>query len=293
MIEAARPSLPPLKSLRAFEAAARHCSFVKAADELGVTPSAVAQQVRLLENWLGHPLFFRHAHGISATRPTALVEKELTKAFDALSKAVQELRSTTVPNQVRIATQPSIAQLWLSERLPAIKEQFPDLEISIFAHDKPPNLNRDLFDIAIFYAAEVPLDAVGRVILTDVLFPVCAPSLPIDYDDFSGVTLIHDGTWRSDWEKWLKVACAEHVSSQRGPVFSLYSLALKSAMNGDGMLMGRRALVEQSLETGRLRRPFKLEVPGDKLILLLPDRADIPQGHLDLADFLSERHDTS
>src|ERR687897_17959 len=144
-LNALRPQLPSLKSLRAFEAAARHESFLKAAEELGVTAGAIAQQVRQLEGWVGRALFPRHAHGVKLTREASLVLGKLGEAFDALGSAVQLMRTINLPREVRIAALPSVAQLWLAPRLPRLKREFSDLEVSVSALETPPNFNRDLF----------------------------------------------------------------------------------------------------------------------------------------------------
>jgi LysR family transcriptional regulator, glycine cleavage system transcriptional activator len=162
--------MPSLKALRAFEAAARHESFLKAADELGVTAGAVAQQVRHLEAWIGRPLFQRHAHGIRLTREASLVLDQLGEAFDALGSAVQTMRTINLPHEVRIAALPSVAQLWLAPRLPRLKREFSDLEVSVSALETPPNFNRDLFDLTIFYIADAPRHARAVTLSDDTLF---------------------------------------------------------------------------------------------------------------------------
>lgn len=288
MVNAPRPSTPPLRALRAFEAAARHSSFVKAAEELAVTPGAIAQQVRLLENWLGQPLFIRSAHGITPTANTKLVLKQLTTAFDELSRTVQSLRAISLPDQVRIATMPSIALLWLSTRLSGLQKRFPELEISVSALDEPPNFKRELFDIGLFYCDEVPSDTVGTVVLVDTLSPVCVPSLDISsLSDLTRHALLHDASWENDWERWLAFVGAKEVAPNRGPVFSLYSVALQSALDGRGVLMGRTALVQKDIANGRLVRPFPIEAPGDKLYVLIPAGRELPPSHLELARALN------
>jgi DNA-binding transcriptional LysR family regulator len=120
-VQPPRPVLPSLNALRAFEAAARHESFVKAAGELGVTAGAIAQQIRLLERWVGHPLFQRFAHGVKLTDEARAVLPCMTDGFDALGDAVQNLCAVHRPTEVQIAALPSIALLWLSPRLPKLR----------------------------------------------------------------------------------------------------------------------------------------------------------------------------
>ena len=120
MVSPPRPKMPGLNSLRAFESAARHESFADAAMELSVTPGAIAQQVKALETWTGKKLFKRHSQGVELTTLGASTLSDFTTAFDALGEAVIKLRANAVPQEIRIAALPSIAQLWLSPKLPEI-----------------------------------------------------------------------------------------------------------------------------------------------------------------------------
>jgi LysR family glycine cleavage system transcriptional activator len=286
--------MPSLKSLRAFEAAARHESFLKAAGELGVTAGAVAQQIRQLEQWVGRPLFVRHAHGVKLTREASLVIGKLGEAFDALGLAVQVMRTVNLPKEVRIAALPSVAQLWLTPRLPRLKREFSDLEISISALEEPPNFRRDLYDLAIFYiSGDPPDDSRAITLAEDVLFPVCAPSLlngdrPLKSpEDLAQHTLLHDDSWREDWRRWLTRVGARSVPPTRGPLFSLFSLALQTAIDGGGVLIGRRTLVQEALDEERLVCPFDMQLPAsDRLTLLLPKDRELPARQADLVDWM-------
>src|SRR5262245_56225347 len=124
-VDPPRPRMPPLNALRAFEAAARHESFAKAADELGVTPAAISHQVKALEEWLGAALFVRHAQGLYLTDAGRAAMPAFSAAFEAMGLAVQELRVHAPRPQITIAALPSIAQLWLAPKLPALRRAFP------------------------------------------------------------------------------------------------------------------------------------------------------------------------
>ena len=192
-----RPARPPLNALRAFEAAARHRSFVKAADELSVTPGAIAQQVKLLENWTGDRLFDRHARGISLTNLGRTVSEDLTQVFDQLGQVGQKLRVNSSSHEIRIATLPSVAQFWIMPMLPEIRKLLPDTTVSVTAVEIPPNMHREPFDIAIFFEdkARVPESA---TLTHDEITPVCSPEyarkLTGSKGDFQPV-LIHDSTF--------------------------------------------------------------------------------------------------
>lgn len=257
-----RPKMPPLNALRAFESAARLNSISAAAEELCVTPAAVAQQVKSLEAWTGDKLFKRNAQGVDLTPLGAGVLSEFSAAFDALGAAVQKLRVNASPLEIRIAALPSIAQLWVSPRLPRIRNLMPDASISVSALEKPPCLIREPFDLAIFYRNQTnPNNTV--VVAQDVIFPVCAPALAERLNtvrDLVNEIFLHDSTWKDDWKIWLSKVAPDNGLNKSGPEFSLYSLALEECKNGAGILIGHEALVRPQLEAGHLVAPFDAEV---------------------------------
>ena len=257
-----RPKGPPLNALRAFEAAARHRSFTRAAGELCVTPGAVAQQVKLLESWSGAQLFSRKAHGIALTELGQALLPEFIDAFDRLGSAIQSLRSQARPDQVRIAALPSVAQLWLSPRLPKIRSTHGNLGISVVATETPPNLKRELFDLSIFFE-DLPGDQAHIEICRDVIFPVCTPSLARGLEtaaDLERITCLHDTEWANDWNLWMNKACPGRAVTTAGPSYSLYSLMLEEAQNGAGIMMAHESLVQAQLSSGTLVAPFDKRV---------------------------------
>lgn len=220
-----RPSGPPLNALRAFEAAARLGGFSRAAEELCVTPGAVAQQVKALEDWAGVALFDRQRQGVVLNDMGRQVLPLATRAFDHLAATVQELRAVASPNRLHIAALPAVAQLWLSPRLPGLRRVLPDLEISVTAMEQPPNLDRDPFDMTLFFGDPAAGEAVAR----DEIVPVCAPALAdgiASVADLGRQHCLSDSTWARDWEDWLRHVAGAEAPSVRGPVFSLYALAV-------------------------------------------------------------------
>lgn len=267
-----RPKGPPLNALRAFEAAARLGGFAPAANELCVTPGAVAQQVKVLESWAGARLFERRAQGVTLTPLGAGVLADFSDAFDRLGEAVQSLRSRAEPRQVRVAALPSVAQLWLSPRLPAIRQAAPDIEISVTALEVPPNLKREPFDIGIFFE-HAPLGPGSISIAPDVIYPVCSPAIARRLrqpSDLKGMTLLHDGTWSDDWRRWTAATLRDERFDLTGPVFSLYSLAVEEAKNGAGVLIGHESLVAELLALGDLVAPFERRVVLDRHLTINP-----------------------
>lgn len=250
-----------LSALRAFEAAARLGSFALAAAELGVTAGAVTAHVKALEAALGSPLFQRAGRGVVLTAAGARALPEFTSAFDALGAAVQVLRAEAAPRVVHIATLPSIAQLWLSPRLPALRAAAPEIEISITAMEAPPNLKRLPYDLSLFYGEG------DQIIAPDVIFPVCSPALAGRLqrpEDLAGVTCLTDASWAQDWHIWAEAAMPGVSFTPRGPMFSLYALAVEEAAGGAGVLMAHGALVASHLAAGALVAPFaqRVTLPG-------------------------------
>ncbi len=254
-----KPADPPLNALRAFEAAARHGSFTGAAGELCVTAGAVAQHVKTLEAWAGADLFLRRPQGVELTPLGQAVLPGFVSAFNQMSQAVQALRSEASPNHISIAALPSIAQLWLSPRLPQIRAAAKDLTISITALETPPNLQREQFDLSVFIETEQAHPHTVEI-CEDIIYPVCAPALAAQLaspSDLADTLCLHDAAWSQDWAVWLKAASPENPIEPKGPVFSLYSLAIEEAQNGAGVMMGHEPLVRAHLDAGRLVAPFK------------------------------------
>ncbi|MGC1496347.1 MAG: LysR family transcriptional regulator [Sulfitobacter sp.] len=265
-----RPRGPHLNAMRCFEASARLGGFAAAADELSVTPGAVSQQIKALEDWLGAALFERRSQGVALTPLGAEVVDDFTTAFDALGGALHNLRAKAPQSKVNIAALPSIAQLWLGPRLPAVRGAFPNLSISVTALETPPNLQREMFDLSVFFAdsSHVPQQ---HILQRDVIFPVCTPALASQLNapkDLENVTLIYDATWSDDWMTWLKGAGLPSNLARPGPVFSLYALALSEVVQGAGVMIGHEALVRQHLQSGALVMPFEHRVDTHNALVL-------------------------
>ncbi|WP_417726058.1 LysR family transcriptional regulator [Roseovarius sp.] len=277
-----RPKGPPLNALRAFEAAARLGGFANAAEELCVTPGAISQHIRALEAWIGGDLFERRSQGVRLTALGAEALPGFATAFDAMGAAVHGLRAAARHGTLHIAALPSVAQLWLSPRLPAVRAGLPDLRISVSAIESPPNLARDLFDLSLFIRS--PTGSRGeRVLVQDVILPVCAPDVAARLhspSDLAGETLLHDALWAEDWAQWAEAALSETSLPNTGPRYSLYAIALEEARHGAGVLMGHQSLVQGALDDGSLIAPFDLPVPTGKALVLEhpayhPPRADL------------------
>ncbi|QYX57342.1 LysR family transcriptional regulator [Roseovarius sp. SCSIO 43702] len=265
-----RPKGPPLNALRAFEAAARLGGFAAAAEELNVTPGAISQHIKAIEDWAGTPLFERRAQGVRLTRSGAALAPDFTAGFDRIGAAVRALRALRPDPVIQIAALPSVAQLWLGPRLPALRAALPDLRISVTALEQPPNLRRDMFDLSLFIRA--PRDGSGlHVLAHDALVPVAAPDVARDIhapSDLAGAVRLHDATWCGDWERWAAGADVTLEDAERGPRYSLYAMAVDEAVAGAGILMGHRVLLGSALAEGRLVAVSERDVPTGAALVL-------------------------
>ena len=265
-----RPKSPPLNALRAFESAARLGGFANAAEELCVTAGAISQHIKALEDWLGAELFRRRSQGVELSDFGAAVAPDLIAAFDALGQAVHHLRARSGQQKVHIAALPSIAQLWLSPRLPAIRTNLPEIGLSVSAVETPPNLAREMFDLSIFLrpVSEMP----NQIMLDeDRIYPVCAPALAKTLrnpEDLKNAPLLHDTSWAEDWGHWANSILGSSDGFDRGAQYSLYSIALEETRNGAGVLIGHDCLVRPAIERGELVAPFDLPVLTGKALVL-------------------------
>ena len=268
-----RPRPAPLNALRAFEAAARLGGFRVAAEELAVTPGAVAQQIRTLEDWAGGALFERKAQGVELSALGASVASSLTAAFDEIGAASARLRNRAAPNEIRIAALPSVAQLWLAPRLPVLRAAMPSLAASVTAIERPPNLLREAFDLALFFDAAPGAARLYRL-ADDEITPVASPARAAairSEDDLSGQSRIVDAAWAEDWASW-----SPRLASTNGPVHSLYALAVEEALSGGGVLMGHLPLIDRHLKSGALVAPFDRRVSLGRALTLSVAHAPEP-----------------
>jgi len=265
-----RPKGPHLNALRAFESAGRLKSFAAAAEELSVTPGAISQHVKSLEAWAEGELFVRNARGVVLTPLGAELLPEFIAAFDALGSAVQSLKTKSSSNKITVATLPSLAQLWLSGKLGELRSLAPQISVSVVAVETPPNLQREPYDVSIFFqeteGAEQEIS-----LFQDRIFPVCAPEIAGRLNtpkDLKAETLIHDATWAGDWGMWLSSLDDAPRLGKRGPTHSLFSVALEEACNGAGVLMAHEALVQSKLEKNELVAPFPWHLDLTRFLVL-------------------------
>jgi len=249
--------LPPLNGLRAFEAAARHLSFTRAAAELNVTQAAISHQIRLLEERLGVKLFVRRNRTVLLSEAGQAYLPALRDAFDMIDQATDRLLRRDEGGPLVISSTASFATKWLVPRLAAFQSMHPEIEVQLSTSFELVDFQRDAVDAAVRF---------GRLFSQD-LFPVCAPSMVKGKGglkqpaDLARATLLHTTTARDDWRLWLTAAGVKGVDPARGPVFDQLFTALQAAIDGVGVALGHTQMVERDIEAGRLVKPFDLSLP--------------------------------
>jgi LysR family glycine cleavage system transcriptional activator len=268
-----RRRLPPLNALRAFEAAARHMNFSRAADELSVTPGAVSQQIQNLEDYVGAALFKRTPKGLLLTDAAQTALPALREAFDRLGEAASMLTAAVDGRRVTISAAPSFAAKWLVPRLGRFEAAHPEVDVWLSAGMELVDFATGEVDVAIRYGAgRYPGLEVVRLMAETVL-PVAAPGLLAERplatpDDLARHTLLHDGSPDADdscpdWSMWLTARGIKGVDGTRGPRFNQSSLVIEAAMNGRGVALAKRALAQADIDAGRLVAPLQINTAVD------------------------------
>ncbi len=266
--------LPPLNALRAFEAAARHLSFAKAAQELHVTPAAISHQIKGLEDYLGVALFQRGKRSIRLTEAGQAALPDLRSGFDYLAAGIARIRDLETGGLITVSAAPSFAAKWLVPRIERFHQTHPDIDARVAASVGLVDFDRDQVDIGIRYGQGRYPDLSAELLLHEEVVPVCSPALLEDKPplkrpkDLEHFTLIHDDTPMfgqpvPDWRMWLLAAGVQSVDWTRGPRFSPTSMAIQAALDGQGVALVGRVLAESDLSARRLVRPLAFAVPSD------------------------------
>jgi LysR family glycine cleavage system transcriptional activator len=264
--------LAHLNALRAFEAAARHCSFVLGAEELSVTPAAVSQQIKTLEEYLGIALFRRVAKGVVLTDIARAMLPDVRQGFDMLAAGVARAAAATGRSTLVVSLTASVAAKWLMPRLERFTSRHPAIEVRLDTTTRLVEFSREQVDIALRYGAGRWPGLVVTPLMSEEVFPVCSPKLLSGRKalrrmaDLRRHTLIHDASMPAasafpQWSTWLEAAGVSGVDLQRGLHLNASMLVIQAAIEGHGVALGRSVLVADDLATGRLVRPFAIRVP--------------------------------
>lgn len=279
--------LPPLGALRAFEAAARHLNFTRAAAELHVTQAAISHQIRQLEQWLGLPLFERRGHSLTITEKGRGYLVEIAAGFDRIASATARMRQS-VEGPLRVTVLPSFAACWLLPRLDAFHAQHPLIELRLTTSTQLWGGIDDRFDIGIRSGLGRWCGLNAELIARESLSPVCAPSLmtgsaPLrEPADLRRARLLHDVP-RDGWRIWCERAGLTDIDVDAGLAFDDAALVLQAALQGQGVALGRLTLAERHLSEGRLIRPFDIAAPNDYSYWLVYPQAKV--GRADVSAF--------
>jgi len=268
--------LPPLNALRAFEAAARHMSFTKAADELHVTPAAISHQVKALEEYLGIQLFRRLTRGILLTDAGQTCWPGIGKSLDGLAVAVEGLKGMEETGVLTVSVLQSFATKWLVPNLDKFHSRHPEIDLHISSTIRLADFARDNVDLAIRYGLGQWPGLRADLLRTEELFPVCSPALlegpnPLRTpDDLRHHTLLHDESWKvvfvgayPEWSDWMAAAGVTDIDATRGPSILPSAMVIQAAIDRQGVALGRSVLVEADLASGLLVKPFDISIPVD------------------------------
>jgi len=273
----------PLNSLRAFEASARQLSFVKAAEELFVTPAAISQQVKLLEEYLGVQLFRRLPRGLLLAETGQVLLSELREVFLRLDKAMERVLESDSRGALTVSVAPMFAVKWLVPRLQKFDALYPNIDVRISSSLGVVDFQRDNFDVAIRLGRGKYPGLKSVKLFDESISPMCSPRLLEGEnalhspDDLRHHVLLHDDslgfdTTAPNWDKWLEAVGARQIDTSRGPHFNQPDHALQAAIDGTGIVLGWQYLAADDLVAGRLVQPFSLVLPlGSAFYLVFPE----------------------
>jgi len=262
--------LPSLNALKVFEAAARHESFTRAAEELSVTQGAVSQQVKGLEAALGIRLFNREKQKLVTTDSGRQYHAVVRDALDRIALGTERLLQRQTSGVLTVSTSPDFAAKWLVHRLGRFAEQHGDIDLRVSATMHHVDFTKEDVDIAVRHGDGnwLGLDAV-RLTDEERLFPVCSPafftgrSRKAKPADLLKIPLLHLDSSR-EWARWWDAAGLDQAKPRHGPVLNRASMVIDAAVNGQGVALARTTLAAWDLINGRLVKPFALSLPLSK-----------------------------
>ncbi|OSQ47977.1 transcriptional regulator GcvA [Thalassospira alkalitolerans] len=260
--------LPPLATLRAFEAAARHLSFKRAASELAVTPTAISHQVRLLEDTLGVRLFDRKPRQVTLTPAGQELYPTLRDGFAGFSAVIDRVRARKSQRGLTVSVLASFAAKWLLPRLAGFQAAHPDIHMRLHTSAEAVDLKSGMADAAVRYGRGPFPGMVVQTLFADRFAPVCSPMLNIRHPgDLRNHALLHLEWLRPDdvtptWSRWCKLAGVDGVDLAAGLSFSDDTHAIQAAIAGQGVVLASSEMVQSELESGVLVQPFGPVIEG-------------------------------
>lgn len=258
--------LPPLNLIEGFEAAARHLSFTKAADELFLTQSAVSRQIKALEDRLGVALFERRPRALVLTQSGAALYRTVVEVLQRIDETTRQIRGRKEARAFTVTTTPAFAALWLIPRLTAYTSDHPLVDVRISASTDLIDIERRGIEVAIRYSGPLAQGEAKKIFGEDVM-PVCAPSLlrdrarPLRHpSDLARHVLLHYEDTRAspslDWSTWLHAEGIPSLKPAGVMHFNQYDQVVLAAINGQGIALGRNPLLGRLLRAKKLVAPF-------------------------------------
>lgn len=285
--------LPPLNSLVAFEAAARHLSFTLAAQELNVTQGAISRQIRSLEDYLGKPLFTRATRKVNLTMAGLQYAQAVRSSLTDIASVTSDVRSWQSMQQVTVATSSAMASLWLLPKIARFQREHENIDLRIVALEQIRDLGRVEADIALFYCRTPPATMRATTLFHEEVFPVCSPDYLERYgpfespEDFAGCTLLSleeaDIDWVS-WKNWFRQVGWDVGPPKRRLNINSYSMLVQAAIMGQGMALGWGQLVGDCLASGQLVRPNATVLRTEARFCLL-EKGEAPSRHASVRAF--------
>jgi len=260
--------IPSISALLSFRAAARHLSFLQAAQERNVTPGAISRQIQSLEALLGTRLFQRRHKRVELTPQGRDYLAEITTPLDHLAAATARIQGEQSSGAISICAYPTFAIRWLLPRWGRFYDRHPEVDVRLTTSLNPVDFRRDDYDLAILVLAD-GAQAPGlesHEFLSVDTFPVCSPALARNIHqpaDLAGHTLLHSAPRPTDWRRWLTAAGLPTLNGARDLRFESLNLAIQAAIEGIGVAVGIEALLQDDLQQGRLVRLFAMERRSD------------------------------
>ena len=267
--------LPPLNALRSFEAAARLESFLLAAEELHVTPSAVSHQVRVLEDYLGARLFSRQPRSVRLTAVGRSYLQPISDALDQIHRATHSAARRQAGGPLTLSVAPTFAVTWLAPRLGGFQLAHPQIEVRLISSVEVIDFARSDVDAGIRTGEGQWSGLRSHELLRAHLVPVCTPALangppPLrSPTDLARVPLIQEITQLGLWRSWFAAIGVEGIDAERGPRVQSNELAVETAAGGLGVALAARSMVERHLAEGRLIVPFEVQCAPEMIYYLV------------------------
>jgi LysR family transcriptional regulator, glycine cleavage system transcriptional activator len=271
-------SMPPLNALRAFEAAARLGSFKAAALEASVTHGAISRHIRLLEDWIGAPLFQRHNRRVVLTELGQAYLAEVGPAFQRIARATSDARDRRRRKLLRVNALSTFTVRWLLPRLPDFRARHPEIDVDLSTSNDAVDADGEAADVTIRGGPDTIYGFTTRVFLAEARQPVCSPwlleRLPLgEPADLRAHTLLHSSNMARLWDQWLAFAGVPGLEAAGNLLLDHFYLTVQAAADGLGVAMGPNSLTAADVASGRLITPFpELVLPARSYCTYVPSR---------------------